>query len=715
MIESTKVKKRRVMSRDHDDIANFITRELKARQDTEWRRKHEARWREVDRQIAIEPPATVKEDKNDSGDWHNAIQLGDLTDASETITADILRLVFPTERKWFVPHVRLPSVGTDDDGDEIPHPPEVQRQANGVVRSFMVQQHKDFGVRGRVKLGLKEVLHHGSVVATVDEQRLVKFEGGAKPDHLTAPVPEIHSMWNCYPDSSPMIQGTELFYSGSMIIRKYISLQAALEMPGWINKNRLREAHKGKKDLTDHIEIVTYYGDIFLKRHDGNILFPNRKTTVSGHVFLDSKVNATAYSPVIYTGYERDDVRDPYFTSPIVKRAPMGAFATKMANNTMDAVDLAVKPPGQYDSTDNSLKGNPPKIYPGAMFGSRGGQGVDFMQVGDPAAGLAGVQFAKQSLQGGTTVDATRQGVAPIKVGDSAAGLAGMQFAKQSMQEGTTVDATRKGVSPGTEQTATEVQVTEQRAEVREVEFSSSFEAGFLLPYLIMQNDINREKLQPYRFYNDEPHTPDFMVATRKDVPKQIVFEVTGSRTLLGEQERTQRFGQTAALASQNEILARETDWQEVARQLWEDSKQKDPERFLRSGARNEEIEAALAEAQQQFEAQMQQVQEQAAQLQEQAQKAADEARKQTVRAEQAALKSAKADLEKEQLQVKNTTLGEQLKLTKEMERAEDQLQRLQRDIEKREAQLQCKEGEGSASGERGGRMLELVETILKE
>ena len=504
-----------------------------------------------------------------------------------------------------------------------------------------------------------------------------QYNAGTTPKHLKAPVPEIHSMWNCYPDSSPVVQSTETFYTGSMIIVKSMPLSAALEMPNWINKDRLQEAQKAKKKgLDDHIEIVTYYGDIFLKRHDGNVVFPNRKTVISGHVFLESTVYKTPYSPIIYIGYERDDVRDPYFTSPIVKRAPTALFATHMANKTMDAVDLAVDPPLNYDKTDQHLRGDPPQIYPGARYGTRGGTGVTALSVGDPATGFAA-----------------------------------MQWAMQEVQKGTTVDATRRGVSPGTEQTATEVIKTEQRAEVREVEFANTFEGGFLLPYLIMQHDLNLMSMEPYRFRNDEPHTPDFMRATRKDLrdrAKEVIFEVTGSRTLLGEQERQNRFIQTSALAGQNEAVARETDWQEVSRQLWEDSKQKDPERFLRTSDRNEEIQAVQAEMQAAFEQQMQQVQQQVGQLQEQAQKATDEARTAKARAEQAQLQQQQANLRVEQEQTKNVTLQEQLKLTRDFERAEDRLQKLQLDIERRENQLAQREAQqGEGSDDAVGRIIE--------
>lgn len=650
----TDIKKRRVMARDQRDIAQYITAEKERRAKTEWRRKHEERCAEVDRQIAMEAPRTINRtgQPEPEGSWHNAIQLGDLTDASETLTADTMRLSFPTERKFFVPHVKLEPIIDDRTGNPLPVPPSQQRAINGVVRSFMVQQHKDFGVRGRFKLAIKEILHHGSVVITVDEERLTKFEKGSRPAHIKAPVPRVHSMWNCFPDSSPVIQGTEIFYKGSMIIMEWIPLQDALERKDWINKDRLQEQNS-KKELYEHIEILTYYGDIFLKRQDGNVLFPNRKTVVSGEVFLESTINKTPYSNVIYTGYERDDVRNPYYTSPIVKRAPMGKFATHMANRTMDSVDLKVNPPISYDSLDNSFRGAGPQIYPGASIGSRGGLSVTTLDVGDPAVGLAA-----------------------------------MQFAKQAMQEGTTVDATRKGVSPGTEQTATEVLKTEQRAEVREVEFTANVENELILPYLIMQHDLNKRGLESYDFYNDEPHTPDFMTFRRKDLPKEIIFEVTGSRTLLGEQERNNRFAGTVQLASSSQQLSEQTDWQEVSRQLWEDAKQKDPERFLKSSDANAEIRAAVAQAEERFKATVEQIQQQTQQLQQAAQKAEDDRRSEEIKAERTTLQLEQQKLRTRELELQKTTLEEQLKLTKLVERAEDDLNKQREEIRDREVAL---------------------------
>ena len=637
---STEIKKRKVLSRDHTHIANYITGEKKRREDSEWRQKHMLRWAEVDRQIAMEAPEVVQQDE---GDWHNAIQLGDLTDASETITADALRMSMGD--KYFIPHVL---VGEGHVQGE-PIDPTQQRSINGVIRNFMVQQQKDFGLRSRIKLGIKEILHHGSVVAVMGTQRMFKFEGGSSPRHLVAPAPTIYSMWNCYPDSSPYVMGTELFYKGSMIIEEWMPLQEALQVQGWINKDKLQEAH-GKRDLTDHISVLHYYGDIFLKRHDGNVLFPNRHTVVSGGVFLESTVNPTPYSPVIYMGYERDDIRDPYFTSPIVKRAPMGKFATHMANRTMDAVDIQVEPPVQYDSQDNTLRGKGPQLHPGAKIGTRGGTGIEVLDIGDPGIGLAALQWAKQQ-----------------------------------MQEGTTVDAIRKGVSPGTEQTATEIVRTEQRAEVREVEFASVLEEHLLLPILVMQHDINKRSLTTYEFYNDEPHTPDYMTMRKGDLPDSIIFEVVGSRAILGEQERNNRFAQVVALASQNEFLAQTTDWLEVSRQMWNDSKQKDPERFVRE--EEEAEDPRLAALQQQAQEQMQQLQQQLQQAQQEGQKLNQQVQKLTTDNQKLQIDNRQGDLEKEQLQLEKATLREQLKLSREMESAEQKVRQQLDGVKEREAE----------------------------
>ena len=622
------VKKRRVLKRDQDHIATYINDVYQTRKNSKERRMHLDIWKEVDRQIKMQAPQVMNESGNSDEDWSAALQLGDLADASETITADAMRLLFPIDRRWFHPHVELP--------EDMPER-EDQRTADNLLRNLMSQQMKDFGFRGRIKLAVKEILHHGSVVATVEKQTMSKYHDGSRKETLTAPVWVTHSMHRSYPDPSPSIQGAEMFYQGSMIVESWIPISKARKAKPWINRDKLTES----KQFKGHIHLLTYYGDVFIPRQDGDIWVPNRKVVVSDGVFLFSETNETPYLPVIYTGYERDDVTDPYYTSPLVKMSPMGKFVTEMANKTMDAVDLKVSPPTQWDGLDAHLAANGgPNLSPGAHNKTRGGKGIATIDIGPETAST---------------------------------GLAAVQWAKQEMAKGVSVDPTRAGVSPGTEQTATEVVKTEQRAEVREVEFVGSLEPHGILPYLYMHHDLNKQHLESYPFYNDDIRTKDFVRASKRDLPKAVTFEIVGSRSLLGEEQRTARFVNAATFVANIPPLAAQTDWAEVGQQIWEDTRIKDPARFIIDQADDKLPRSAFEEAAQQAQQIVQELQQQ---LQEAGQK--------LVQAE-AQVQADKA--EKARLRTDINSLEEQKKIQAQLEQAKDELEALQREIENQQAQ----------------------------
>jgi hypothetical protein len=63
----------------------------------------------------------------------------------------------------------------------------------------------DFGLKARVKLSVKEALHHGGFVVTVEWEHQNKVYDGQGLQSLEAPVWVPHSMWNAYPDMSPSV------------------------------------------------------------------------------------------------------------------------------------------------------------------------------------------------------------------------------------------------------------------------------------------------------------------------------------------------------------------------------------------------------------------------------------------------------------------------------------------------------------------------------
>ncbi len=621
------VKKRRVLKRDQDEIASYIQDEWTTRHNCKKREGHKRIWDEVDRQIRMEAPTVMNKSGNPAEDWMNAIQLGALANASEVSVSDAKRLAFPIDRRWFTPHTL--AEGAIERSE--------QRTADNLLRNLMVQQMKDFGFKGRIKLALKEIYHHGGVVATVEKQCMLHHHNGSRREKLTAPVWITHSMRRSYPDPSPAIQGTEMYYQGSMIIESWMPMSKAKRVKGWSNRDKLRESKKFK----DHIHLLTYYGDLTISRQDGDIWTPNRKTLVSDGLFLFSEVNETPYSPVIYTGYERDDVTDPYYTSPLIRIAPTGKFTTEMANRTMDAVQLKVNPPDQYDALDSHLAANGgPDLSPGAHNKTRGGKGIAIIDIGSETA---------------TT------------------GLAATQWGMSEIEKATKTNAPRGAVAPGTEVTATEAVKEEQRSEAPKVEFVSTFEDQALLPYLYMHHDLNKLHLESYEFYNDDPRTADFLRASKSDLPKKTKFEIVGSRELLGEEQRTARVINTAQIAAGIPQIAAQTDWAEVSMMLWESTRVKDPGRFVIEQEDDKLPREAFEQAAQQAQQIVQELQQQ---LQEVGQKLAQaEAQVQADKAEKAKLRT---DI---------NSLEEQAKIQRQLEQAKDELEALQREIEAQQGQ----------------------------
>jgi hypothetical protein len=549
------VKKRKIRSTDWEKVQDYIKKTLQARRDNSFRKSHETKWAEIDRQISMEamkkqyPKGTVPQT------WKSAFELGELSKASEIITADVMRLIFPANRTWFETHCKPPKQTDPKTGKSVVAVDQRQQKlADGILRSLMAQQHLDFGLRARVELSIKEALHHGSFVASCVWESQNKVHDGKGLESISAPVWVPHSMWNCYPDMSPqVISGANIFYPGSMIIVSYMPRHQVLALKGEgymnLSEGKIPKRKNSNKDVdTEDVELVTYYGDLVIPREDGDIYLPNSKCILANEVVIYYAPNPMPFPEVIYVGYERQDVRDPYFTSPIVKNSPIQKLATILANQFVDGVDLATTPPIVYDGHDAYMVANHGlNLWPGAQTASKGSGKFQEVKVGDPKAALMGLQMALQKLEEGTAVNAIRSGGA---------------------------DSDRK--------TATEVQNTQQGAEVRTVDFVSKIEPGALRPFLYMQHEFNLKYLDSYSFYCAEKGLPDFLTVTKDQMPKVVHFEIVGSKGLLGEQQRTQRMTAVTGFASQNPLFAPLLNAKDILIDMYEDAGVKGAEKYLK-------------------------------------------------------------------------------------------------------------------------------------
>ena len=549
------VKKRRITPKDWDKVAEFVTQTLKQRETGSFRTSHERVWREVDRQVSMQPiQAKNKDPKAAKGDWHNSIELGELARASEIITADAMRLLFPNNRSWFEAH---------SDTEQ-----EQARPRDKSLRAFMAQQHTDFGLKERINLSIHEALHHGGFVVEVDEETALKIHGGTGIESLKAPVWKPVSMWNAYPDPSPSTLGTNTFYNGSMLIKEYMPLYLLKEqrgegwMPSQVPKVKKRQ-NKNKDVETQDIELVKYFGDVSIKRQDGDILLPNSEVILANGTIVFYAASKLPYSRIIYNGYERMDVRDPYYTSPLIKTAPLHKMASRLANKTLDSVDLHNEPPIVYDGNDpNFVSNGGPVIAPGAKSATKGLANFKEIKVGDPQQSLNALSFILDQIRQSTSVDAARAG----------------------------------GGTP-VERSATASRHQAQRGEVRVVDFVEKLDFS-LKTYLYMQHEFNKKMERRYSFYNPEMDAPDFQWMTAGELPKNVHFDVVGAKGILGEEERSQKMMGVTVMASGNEMFAPLLDPEALLKQAYMDAGAKNPEQFLKQ-QEGGEIDRVIEEIQQ--------------------------------------------------------------------------------------------------------------------
>jgi len=575
---------RRITAKDFDEVEAFINDEMQSRESNNFRKDVEPIWKEVDRQIRMKAPQRVSIDgKKIPATWHNEFELGELAKASEIITADVMRMLFPEDRTWFEPHVQVPGMVDPQTGRESVQA-DLQETADDQLRALMSQQHLDFGLKPRFELSVKESLHHGSFAGEVRwDAQMMSREGRVK--EVGAPVWVPYSMWNTFPDPSPSVIGTNLFYSGSMILVEFMpfwKLKKIAKGDGWIPKRLEQVQEKSTHNLesaegaeTSDVKLVKFFGDLHISRKkDDGIFLPNCKAILANGKLVFVQANDDLpYPPIIFAGYERMDVRNPYYTSPIIKNSPIQKFTTIMLNRFADVADLWGDPPIEYDANDaDYVMNGGPRIAPGAKTPTRSiGKGMTALKVGDPTPLMNAGQFGVRMLEQGTGVSALRQ-----------------------------------GTPSSSRQTATEINSLEQGAEVRTVDFVSKLGPSALRPFLYMQHEFNRRRLKDYPAYVNEMNSADYMIFSRKEVDIDASFDVVGARSMLGEERRKQQMTQVTFAAAGNPLFAPILNPQRILLDMYRDAGKKNPEEWVQN---------AGPQIPPQVQAQMQQLQQLAQQL----------------------------------------------------------------------------------------------------
>lgn len=410
--------KKKFSPKDFDEIAEYICQTYSDRKKK--RTDKEKDWKEVDRQIRMEPKSMLKYNADGVVDparsWLPELEIPAQRQALEILTADVRRLMFPDAGPWFecrvdatdkyyrelVKNVRI-------SGDDMDTPSEFnQDQVNELIESWLTSLHRQYDFRANMDLINAESLKYG---LGVGRGRLIKKEayfhnaqGTIKKDiYLPMLIPV--STWDFFPDNSRHLLHNEGIDIGPMDMRcfyqRYADLCVAAKsgssdpddpQGGWM--------YKSVKDLDpdkdSEIKIIEIEGDLVAEIGGEEEYFPNVTVTVaqcqskkkSSQKVIRWRFNKFPHS-YIKQYYHRESVHDDYGVGPLTMGRPIQAAASETLNLTLTAAALSALPPLAYDSDDAyyALEGGP-TLYPGKSIPSLGD--VVPVQVANPS-NLSGI------------------------------------------------------------------------------------------------------------------------------------------------------------------------------------------------------------------------------------------------------------------------------------------------------------------------------------
>ncbi len=401
--------KRRFDLRDWNYIADYVIEE-KTRRKTA-RKDREKCWKEIDRQVAMEPELAFKKLANGQIDtrkrWMAETELPLQAQALEVLTADTRRMLWA--KSWFNAHAKV----TDEylakvdfksllAGDEAEVPSQInQDNADKLVSGFLLhlfgETFNDEDMYTRVDRINAESFKYGMGVGRARKYRknlYVKARNGMRKETRIVPVLAPCSIKNLYlDDPRPSMHSAQLL-EPAHIAEDYIKLEN-LQMAanrgstdpddedgGWMPKN-LKDIVEDDKG---YVTLLEMEGDIVVPRKTTrSMVLPGCIVTVvvggqSGGKTTSGVIRfrwrQSSKPSYLLFPYHYEGTDEPYPTSPLMKGRPVQIAATDAMNRFLDSAMLKIAPPVGYDRTD-------------MMFAQNGGPLIapfELWATSDPAA-----------------------------------------------------------------------------------------------------------------------------------------------------------------------------------------------------------------------------------------------------------------------------------------------------------------------------------------
>ncbi len=540
----------RIMDRDFNFIADYIINEWDERKQR--RSDKEQQWKEIDRQINMDPDITFKIDPQTGRirkgwEWMPELELPLQAQTLEVLTADARRMQFPDSGPWFKPHAAM----TDEyirkvdftsliAGDENDVPTLInQDAADQLVAGLLHHWHGQYDFIGNMDRINAEAFNYGMGVGrvrTVTKRVFLDTNKGIVKQDLRIPMLLFRSIKNVYPDDTKhrMANEGERIGSGTIAVwkQKYDDVVLAANK-GSKNPDNINGGWMPKKlmgldpDSDGNVDIIEWEGDIVVPRKARESLYiPNVIVTCmkaksdnkeTGRVFR-VRFNKGVEQSYVFFPYHNEDSKDFYPSSPLMKGRPIQVAATLVFTRILMVAALRAQPPLQYDKDDMEFAAaGGLGIYPGALHGTL--SDVTTLDIGDPGPLVQ-------------TYIALLQQYADV----------------------TGVNAPRLGAQTVSHTTAFAKDVEIQRGVIRTVDYVRSTLSGALAQVLDKEYKLGRPLVRENTMYY-VPAYGGYVEVDRDQLPEIVQFEVHGAGGPQEEAERQSRKLQSLQFAMQIDQL----------------------------------------------------------------------------------------------------------------------------------------------------------------
>ena len=392
-------------------VADAIIQEHR---DRKVRRKDlEKHWKEVDRQLRMEPEKSHKLDahgKAVSGlEWLPETETPLQSQSLEMLMADSRRLKFPKNRDWFSVRAalddkyiqRYASAGSPIPGEKAPNYTELrQDDADRIAAAVIAHWHSKYDFRGAMDIIDAGAFKYGFGVGRLRpvRRRILGLSARSGPSEEVIPVLVPRDPKSVFLDDSQHavmhegeVVGPNQIQHRSM---KLADVIASAESDDSYMKDQVGLLVADKDGL---IEVIELEGDLVVDVGDRVLVVRNVVATAAAGskdgnetIGLIRVEKGEGFSTYYVSHYQQEMVDSAYGTSPLMKGMPVAKVIAQVLNRLMESASLKNAPPLGYNRDDPAFAINGgPQIRPYEKWES-----TDKIEVYDKVGGDPGALFA---------------------------------------------------------------------------------------------------------------------------------------------------------------------------------------------------------------------------------------------------------------------------------------------------------------------------------